>query len=60
MEMDEKQKRIDEIMKDATGMMSTLLAGKKTGNYSLTIDVSLNSGGIRDAYFSCTVREKAA
>jgi hypothetical protein len=58
--MDEKQKKIDDLMKDAASYMTTLLAGKKTGNYNLSIEVNLNSGGIRDAYFSCTAREKAA
>lgn len=57
--MDDKQKKIDDLMKDASSYMTTLLAGKKTGYYNLSIEVNLNNGGIRDAYFSCTVREKA-
>lgn len=56
--MDEKQKQIEEIMDVARRYIDDLLVKRKTGDYSVTILLSVNSGGIRNAYFQPQAKEK--
>lgn len=56
--MDERQEKITGVLKAATPYMQPWFDGKKSGTYSLTIELVMNEGGIRDAYFSTSAREK--
>lgn len=56
--MDERQEKITGLLKIAATYMLPWFEGKRTGNYSVTIEVVMNDGGIRDAYFNTNVREK--
>jgi hypothetical protein len=54
--MDDKQR--DDILRVVSSYIMPWFDGKRTGNYSVTIEAVINQGGIRDIYFSTTAREK--
>jgi hypothetical protein len=55
---DDKQRKIDDILIAAKNYIFPLLDKKKTGNFELTIELNINNGGIRDAYFRSQARER--
>lgn len=53
-----REKVITGLLREAATYMIPWFDGKKSGNYSLTIEVVVNEGGIRDTFYSTSARER--